>query len=805
MSQDRTVRVLPLLPLRDIVVFPYMMVPLYVGRARSIGAVEQAVRSGGELLLVAQKRAKVNEPDPDDIYQVGTVGKVVQHARRADGTVKILVEGVRRVRIQRFLLDGENFSCEVEDIEEPLQGTPELFALQRTVLEVFSEYVKLSKRIQSDVLASIQAIEHANRFADTIAAHVVLKHADKQALLEMPSVHERLEKLHDVMLAEIEILHVEKKIRTRVKKQMERSEKEYYLNEQMRAIQKELGERDEFKNDILELEETLKKKTLPQEARTRVEKEIKKLKMMSPMGAEATVVRNYVDWCLSLPWDVVTPDKLELTEAQKILDAEHYGLQKPKERILEYLAVHALVEKMHGSVLCLVGPPGVGKTSMAKSIAKAMGRSFIRLSLGGVKDEAEIRGHRRTYVGALPGKIIQAIKKAGTSNPVILLDEIDKMSMDFRGDPSAALLEVLDPEQNRTFNDHYLDMDYDVSQVMFICTANSMQGIPAPLEDRLEVIRLSGYTEFEKMAIAHTYLIPKQREQNGLKDIPVEWKESATRFLIQHYTRESGVRTLDREIASVFRKIAKEVVIKKDKNKRRVVTSQKIAHYLGAEKFRNNKSEERAEIGMATGLAWTQVGGEILSIEVTTMPGKGKLTITGKLGDVMQESAQAAMSYVRSRASSWGLSPDFYASLDIHIHVPEGAMPKDGPSAGITMATALVSALTKIPVRHNVAMTGEITLRGRVLPIGGLKEKALAAHRAGISVVVIPQENHKDLEEIPASVLKSLVFHEVTHVDQVLKHALELEESKDIVLQGGAVEVSGVSHVVHHIGEPEAH
>ena len=552
------------------------------------------------------------------------------------------------------------------------------------------------------------------------------------------------------MQAEIEILQVERKIRTRVKKQMERTEKEYYLNEQMRAIQKELGERDEFKNEIAELEERLKAKEMPDATRERVEKEIKKLKMMSPMSAEATVVRNYIDWCLCLPWMELKQEKLDIADAEKVLDEDHYGLRKPKERILEYLAVHKLVEKMKGPILCLVGPPGVGKTSLARSIARATGRDFVRQSLGGVRDEAEIRGHRRTYIGALPGKVIQSLKRAGSSNPVFLLDEIDKMSMDFRGDPSAALLEVLDPEQNSTFGDHYLDLDYDLSHVMFICTANSLQGIPGPLEDRLEIIRIAGYTELEKLAIAEKYLIPKQRRDNGIGDVDVDWSENATRTIIQLYTREAGVRTLERECASVCRKVAREVVKEEEgKSKKFKITPAKVKKYLGVPKFRTNKREERSEIGMATGLAWTQMGGEILQIEVTTMPGKGKLMITGKLGDVMQESAQAAMSYVRARANSWGLTEEFYSNLDIHIHVPEGAMPKDGPSAGITMATALVSALTKIPVRKDVAMTGEITLRGRVLPIGGLKEKSLAAHRAEIVEIIIPKENEKDLEEIP--------------------------------------------------------
>lgn len=786
-------RLLPLLPLRDIVVFPHMMVPLYVGRTKSINAVEEAMRGNRELLLAAQRKAKTNDPTPEDIYTVGTVGQLMQHIKRPDGTVKVLVEGRRRTRIRRFVPNDAFFLAEVEDFIEADLGSVELDALVRTVQETFDNYARLSRRLQPDVLMSIKSIDDPGRLADTIVAHLAIKHPDKQGMLEMDSAKSRLEKLYELMQGEIEILQVERKIRNRVKKQMERTEKEYYLNEQMRAIQKELGERDEFKNEMLELEEKLRAKDMPDDARARVEKEIKKLKMMSPMSAEATVVRNYIDWCLSLPWLTYSEEKLDLVEAERILDEDHYGLKKPKERILEYLAVHKLVERMKGPILCLVGPPGVGKTSLGRSIARATGREFVRLSLGGVRDEAEIRGHRRTYIGALPGKIIQSLKRAGSSNPVFLLDEIDKMSMDFRGDPSAALLEVLDPAQNDTFGDHYLDMDYDLSRVMFICTANSLQGIPGPLEDRLEIIRIAGYTEMEKMQIAERYLIPRQKKENGVAEVDVDWSEPATRTIIQQYTREAGVRTLEREIGSVCRKIAKEVVRAQSLSERDdqeeeakteaeepspkfKVTPTAVKKYLGVPKFRNNKKEEAAEIGMATGLAWTQMGGEILQIEVTTMPGKGKLMITGKLGDVMQESAQAAMSYVRSRARSWGLKPDFYADLDMHIHVPEGAMPKDGPSAGITMTTALVSSLTRIAVRHDLAMTGEITLRGRVLPIGGLKEKALAAHRAEIREIIIPKDNEKDIEEIPKSIMKQLKIHAVDHIDQVLKHALELSD-----------------------------
>ncbi len=775
MSKRSADRSLPLLPLRDIVVFPHMMVPLYVGRTKSINAVEEAMRGNRELVLAAQKRAKTNEPQAEDIYRFGTVGQIMQHIKRPDGTVKILVEGRRRALITHFLAQEDFFLVASEAVVEAVETSSEQEALQRTVQEVFDNYARLSKRLQPDILASIRSIEDPGRLADTIIAHLPIKHPDKQSMLEMAQPRLRLEKLYELMQAEIEILQVERKIRTRVKKQMERTEKEYYLNEQMRAIQKELGERDEFKNELTELEDKLKAKNMAAEARTKVEKEIKKIKMMSPMSAEATVVRNYVDWCLSLPWNEFTPDKLDMGEAERVLDDDHYGLKKPKERILEYLAVHKLVTRMRGPILCLVGPPGVGKTSLARSIAKATGRNFVRLSLGGVRDEAEIRGHRRTYIGALPGKIIQGLKRAGSSNPVILLDEIDKMSTDFRGDPSAALLEVLDPEQNQTFNDHYLDMDYDLSRCMFICTANALQGIPLPLEDRLEVIRIAGYTELEKMAIAQKYLIPKERQENGVADVAVDWQEQATRAIIQLYTREAGVRTLEREIAGVCRKIAKEVV-KDGKDLKFKISPAKVKKYLGVPKFRANRREERAEVGMSTGLAWTQVGGEVLQVEVTLMPGKGKLMITGKLGDVMQESAQAAMSYVRSRANSWGLLPDFYASIDIHLHVPEGATPKDGPSAGITIASALVSALTKIPLRHDVAMTGEVTLRGRVLPIGGLKEKVLAAHQYGIALVILPKDNEKDLEEIPRSIAKVMKFVPVEHMDEVLKYALELDD-----------------------------
>jgi ATP-dependent Lon protease len=779
MVDSKANRLFPLLPLRDIVVFPHMMVPLYVGRPTSIAAVEEAMLGDREILLAAQKKAKTDSPVQEDIHEVGTVGQIMQHIKRPDGTVKILVEGRRRVKIDRFVENDGFFLVEATELDEELAGpVSELEGLVRTIREVFDRYVRMSKRLEPDVLANIGEITDLSRLADTIVAHLPIKHADKQEMLEMTDPSKRLERLYELMQAEIEILAVERKIRTRVKKQMERTEKEYYLNEQMRAIQKELGERDEHKSEMVELEERLKEKDLPDQARAKVEKELKKLKLMAPMSAEATVIRNYVDWCLDLPWNECTKEDLDLPKAQEILDDDHYGLKKPKERILEYLAVHKLVEKLKGPILCLVGPPGVGKTSLARSIARATGRKFVRASLGGVRDEAEIRGHRRTYIGAMPGKVIQSLKRAGSSNPVFLLDEIDKLSSDFRGDPASALLEVLDPEQNNTFNDHYMDMDYDLSNIMFICTANSMQGIPLPLQDRLEIIRIAGYTEQEKMAIAAKYLIPKQRKDNGLVDVDVSWKDSATKTIIQYYTREAGVRTLEREIASVCRKIAHQVVMPQgeDAPTEFTVNAQKAKKYLGVPKYKKSKREDEPEIGMATGLAWTQVGGEILQIEAGIMPGKGKLTLTGKLGDVMQESAQAALSYVRSRATSWGLRPDFYKAIDMHLHVPEGAMPKDGPSAGITMCTALVSALTRISIRHDIAMTGEITLRGNVLAIGGLKEKALAAHRAEIYEIIIPADNEKDLEDIPKSIAKVMKFYPVKHIDEVLRHALNLDD-----------------------------
>src|ERR671930_925241 len=724
----------PLLPLRDIIVFPHMVVPLFVGRQKSIRALEEAMNKQKFILLAAQKDAKTNDPSEDDIYRVGTLGTVVQLLRLPDGTVKVLVEGKKRARVTRYLSNAEYFLVEAEALEEMCDRLTEVEALMRSINATFENYVRLNKKIPPEMIMSAAAIDDPARLPDTIIAHLGIKLEDKQTLLETFDPAERLEKVLGYMRSEIEILEVERRIRNRVKKQMEKTQKEYYLNEQMRAIQKELGEKDEFKNEIQELEDKIKEKKLSAEAREKAEKELKKLKMMSPMSAEATVVRNYIDWLISLPWHEYTEDKLDIKEAEKVLEDDHYGLEKVKQRILEYLAVQSLVGHTKGPILCLVGPPGVGKTSLGRSIARATGRKFVRVSLGGVRDEAEIRGHRRTYIGALPGKIIQSMKRAGSGNPVFLLDEVDKMSTDFRGDPSSALLEVLDPEQNSTFNDHYLDVDYDLSKVMFVTTANTLDRIPRPLQDRMEIIRIAGYTELEKLNIAKRYLVPKQREANGLSAENIVLSDSAIMAIIRHYTKEAGVRSLEREVASVCRKIAKDV-LKSGREKKYEVGPKMVQRFLGPPKFRYGTAEVEDQLGLTTGLAWTELGGELLTIEATVMPGKGKLMITGKLGEVMQESAQAAMSYVRSRAEVLGLDKRFLENMDIHVHVPEGAIPKDGPSAGITMATTLVSALARIPVRKDVAMTGEITLRGRVLPIGGLKEKVLAAHRGGIKKV----------------------------------------------------------------------
>jgi ATP-dependent Lon protease len=766
---------IPLFPLRELLVFPHEVYPIFAGRQKSIKALEAAESQKRPILLVTQKDAKILEPCAQDLYSIGTLGMVVQLLRLPDGTVKALLEGKKRARIVRFVSEDDYFQVECEELEDACERTTEVEALMRSVISTFDNYARLNKKIPPEMVTSIAAVDDPGFLADKVVSHLGIKIEDKQALLESTNPAERLEKILAYMRSELDILEVEKRIRSRVKKQIEKNQKEYYLNEQMRALQKELGEKDEFKNEIQELEEKLRQKKMPAEAREKCEREIKKLKMMSPMSAEATVVRNYLDWFLALPWFEYTEDKLDIKEAERILEEDHYGLEKVKQRILEYLAVETLVGQMKGPILCLVGPPGVGKTSLGKSVARATGRKFVRVSLGGVRDEAEIRGHRRTYIGALPGKVIQSLRKAGSSNPVMLFDEVDKMSTDFRGDPSSALLEVLDPEQNCTFNDHYLDCDYDLSKVMFITTANTLERIPRPLQDRMEVIRLPGYTEVEKLNIAKRYLVKKQAEANGLKTDNVEFSDGAILGIIRNYTREAGVRNVEREIASICRKVAVEVV-KTDRNAHIKISSSSLSKYLGPPKFRFGTAEREPQVGVATGLAYTELGGELLNVEVTIVPGRGKLTITGQLGEVMQESAQAALSYVRSRAELLGLDSGFYHKIDIHIHIPEGAIPKDGPSAGITLATALVSALTRERVRNDLAMTGEITLRGRVLPIGGLKEKVLAAHRGGIKTVLIPKDNAKDVSEIAAPILKNIALVQVEHMDEVLRHALLLSD-----------------------------
>ncbi len=760
----------PLLPLRDMVIFPNMVVPLFVGRDKSVRALEMAVNSGKEVFLAAQMNASTEDPANDEIYTVGTVCHVLQLLKLPDGTVKVLVEGKRRGEIAAFINQNDCLQVDVREMAEVNCDATEVEALIRVVSSTFENYLKLNNNAPQENIEALKGIVDPGLLADNMVVHVTMKLADKQELLAMAPPVERLEKLLIFMEGEIEILQIDKKIRARVKKQIEKTQKEYYLNEQMRAIQKELGSKDDYKQEIKELEEKAKTLPLSEEARTKALAELKKLQYMSPMSAEAAVVRNYLDWLFTLPWGKLTDEREDLGEAEEILNADHYGLEKVKERILEFLAVNSLVKSMKGPILCLLGPPGVGKTSLARSISRATGRNFVKMSLGGVRDEAEIRGHRRTYIGSMPGKIVQSLKKAGSNNPVFLLDEIDKLSSDFRGDPSSALLEVLDPEQNATFSDHFMDIDYDLSKVMFITTANSLHSIPRPLMDRLEVVRLEGYTEEEKLHIAREYLLKKQLKAHGLMERGVSFNDSALTDIIRHYTREAGVRSLEREIASVCRKVARLVAA--GAKRKFVIRPAQIREYLGAWKYTPTGQERGEAIGVVTGLAWTETGGDLLSIEVAVLPGNGKLTITGKLGDVMQESAHAALSYVRSRAQLLGLARDFYRHYDLHIHVPEGAIPKDGPSAGITMATALASALTGMPVRSSIAMTGEITLRGRVLPIGGLKDKLLAARRGQVKTVIIPQENEKSLQEIPADLLKGVKVLLVSHMDEVLAASL---------------------------------
>ncbi|EJL6551676.1 endopeptidase La [Vibrio cholerae] len=771
MNLERSERIeIPVLPLRDVVVYPHMVIPLFVGREKSIQCLEAAMDNNKQVLLVAQKKAETDEPKVADLFEVGTVATILQLLKLPDGTVKVLVEGQQRAKITQFY-EEEYFFADAEYLVTPELDEREQEVVVRSAINQFEGFIKLNKKIPPEVLTSLNGIDEAARLADTIAAHMPLKLVDKQKVLELLDVTERLEFLMGQMESEIDLLQVEKRIRTRVKKQMEKSQREYYLNEQMKAIQKELGEMDDAPDEFETLKKKIEDSKMPKEAREKTEQELHKLKMMSPMSAEATVVRSYIDWMVSVPWIKRSKVKKDLSKAEEILNADHYGLERVKERILEYLAVQSRINKLKGPILCLVGPPGVGKTSLGRSIAAATGRQYVRMALGGVRDEAEIRGHRRTYIGSMPGKLIQKMAKVGVKNPLFLLDEIDKMSSDMRGDPASALLEVLDPEQNNSFNDHYLEVDYDLSDVMFVATSNSMN-IPGPLLDRMEVIRLSGYTEDEKLNIAKDHLVSKQIERNGLKPSEIVIEDSAIVGIIRYYTREAGVRGLEREISKICRKAVKKILLDKGM-KTVVVNQQNLKEFLGVQRFDYGKAEESNRIGQVNGLAWTEVGGDLLTIETQSMPGKGKLTQTGSLGDVMQESIQAAMTVVRSRAEKLGINPDFYEKKDIHVHVPEGATPKDGPSAGIAMCTALVSSLTGNPVKAEVAMTGEITLRGEVLPIGGLKEKLLAAHRGGIKTVLIPKDNERDLEEIPDNVIADLQVLPVQWIDEVLKVALE--------------------------------
>ncbi|VAW92378.1 ATP-dependent protease La Type I [hydrothermal vent metagenome] len=767
---DEQLITMPVLPLRDVVVYPHMVIPLFVGRDKSIQALESAMEIDKQILLVAQKSAAEDDPSPEDVYEIGTVSTILQLLKLPDGTVKVLVEGVKRARIVHFVANKEFFNAQLVAIEETEEDEREAEVLVRSLVTQFDQYVKLNKKVPPEILTSLSSIDDPSRLVDTIAAHMSLKIDEKQKILEIEELRERFEHMMAMMESEIDLLQVEKRIRGRVKRQMEKSQREYYLNEQMKAIQKELGEMEDVPNEIEELETKIEKAGMSKEAKTKANSELSKLKMMSPMSAEATVVRNYLDWIVGVPWKKRTKVRHDIAEAEAVLEADHYGLEKVKERILEYLAVQTRMKKMKGPILCLVGPPGVGKTSLGQSIARATNRKFMRMALGGVRDEAEIRGHRRTYIGSMPGKIIQNLTKVGTRNPLFLLDEIDKMAMDFRGDPASALLEVLDPEQNHTFNDHYMEVDYDLSEVMFVATSNTMN-IPGPLLDRMEVIRLSGYTEDEKVNIAQRYLVAKQKKNNGLKDDEIDIKEEVIRDIVRYYTREAGVRNLEREIAKICRKVVKEILLHPT-DETMVVSSEDIEKYLGVQRFRFGLAEENDQVGQVTGLAWTEVGGELLTIETAIMPGKGKHNVTGQLGDVMKESIQAAMTVVRSRSSVLGILPDVFDKNDIHVHVPEGAIPKDGPSAGIGMCTALVSVLTDIPVRADLAMTGEITLRGEVLPIGGLKEKLLAARRGGIKTVLIPDENRRDLTDMPDNVKEDLEIIPVKWIDEVLDLAL---------------------------------
>ncbi len=761
----------PVLPLRDVVVYPHMVIPLFVGRDRSIVALDRAMNAGKKILLIAQKKADMDDPAPEDLYGVGTLATILQLLKLPDGTVKVLVEGGDRAQVDALHV-SDHFSADITILdEENRHDEREIDVLVRSIIAQFEQYVKLNKKVPPEILTSLSGIDEAGRLADTVAAHMALKLAEKQRILEIRDVKVRLEQILGIIEGEIDVLQIEKRIRGRVKQQMEKSQREYYLNEQMKAIQKELGEMDDAPNELADLEAKIGKAGMPKEAKEKATSELNKLKLKSPMSAEATVVRNYVDWLLKAPWKKRSKVIRDLARAEDVLEEDHYGLEKVKERILEYLAVQQRVKKLKGPILCLVGPPGVGKTSLGQSIARATNRKFVRMSLGGVRDEAEIRGHRRTYIGSMPGKIIQNLAKTKVRNPLFLLDEVDKMAMDFRGDPSSALLEVLDPEQNSTFADHYLEVDFDLSDVMFVCTANSLN-IPAPLLDRMEVIRIPGYTEDEKLNIATRYLIPKQMKENGLEKSELTITKPAVIDIIQHYTRESGVRNLEREISKVCRKVVKQLLLKPS-NKAVRITPKRLDKYLGVRRYRYGKAEDNDQVGQVTGLAWTEVGGELLAIEAAVVPGKGKLSHTGQLGDVMTESIQAAMTVVRSRSGVLGIDPEFHQKVDVHVHVPEGATPKDGPSAGVGMCTALVSALTDIPVKSDVAMTGEITLRGEVLPIGGLKEKLLAAHRGGIGTVLIPDENEKDLAEIPKNIKDKLNILPVKWIDQVLEVALQ--------------------------------